>query len=566
MHPQLKEFACSYCFLAIAIDETLSLLSRTPLPSANIKKWGGKCVFADLSQLQLETALHVALASSKAAVAATLRNSFEQPAMAFLKKLLDALKRDRTPYQPALLEFPPLDPVKLHKELKPQGRGAERGRRNEPPETAKAHDEIEHEILAVFEGFRAQAEASLSNNMEVHAGRLAKLSNETLVNSIDHGLQNAIADFRTGVRTDANRLYLLKKNVLEAEHEYQDFRRRNRLNRMAKYPAHWFKNISFVLLFALGDTVANAVFFSQTHPRGWLGAIFESVFISVVNVVVGVLAGYVLARGCHLRTVPLKAGSAVLLVAVLAFLLVGNIFAAHYRDAFASLSPESISAARDLASAEALRRLEASRWVLAGFQSYLMVIVGMVVALFALLEGYRLDDPLPGYGTVARSRQKHLAAYAEEKELLLRGLEERKNEALQEIDYLVQDIRRRDEEYATVLEARRTLIQRYNAFLDQLERMGNQLLETYRAANRSTRSDKAPATFAAPWSPGWAKQEVPRDLSSRDRAETTKKLTQRLADAPKAFLESYTSAVAEYQRIDQIVTTQALEHAAAQGQ
>ena len=91
-----------------------------------------------------------------------------------------------------------------------------------------------------------------------------------------------------------------------------------------------------------------------------------------------------------------------------------------------------------------------------------MVVIGLIVAGTAIFEGYRFDDSFPDFGNVARHREKRVSTYAGEKELLLKGLEERKNEALAAIDYLVDEIRRRDEEFATVLEARRSLVQRYN--------------------------------------------------------------------------------------------------------
>lgn len=475
--------------------------------------------------------------------------------MAFLKRLYDLLKIDRTPYQPALLEFPAVDPIKLANEYQVHDRGVTRGRRNEPPQNIGGHDEDEHRIIGAMEGFRSSAEASLMTSLETYASRLAKLDNAILINTVDHELGNAISDFKTGVRTDANRLYVLKKNVVEAEYEYEEFRRRNKLARTAKYPAHKFKNLSVALLLALIDTIANAYFFSLTHPKGWLGAIFESVFISGMNVVLGTVTGFFLARGCNLRNPFIKSLSALGLILSIVFLLGANIFAAHYRDAFASFTT------RDLVSAEAFRLLLEKRWLLAGFQSYLMVLLGMFVAIFSLYEGYALDDAYPGFGIVARNRVKHVNEYSNLKELLLQGLEERKNSALSEIGYSIQEIKRRDEEFATVLEGRRTLVQRYNAFLSQLERTGNQLLETYRSANRETRKEPAPSTFTKPWNPNWAPYNLPPDSNAANRAVESRNLTDRLSKAPAAFLEAYNEAVSEYERIDAIVTREALQNA-----
>jgi hypothetical protein len=223
-----------------------------------------------------------------------------------------------------------------------------------------------------------------------------------------------------------------------------------------------------------------------------------------------------------------------------------------------------MAAGRDAASAEALRRLTSNLWLLSGFQYYLMVAVGLIVALIAMIEGYRLDDPTPGYGAVARHREKQLAAYAASKQLLLEGLRERKDDALAAIDTLVEEIRRREEEYSAVLEAQRGLVQRFNAYIVQLESGANQLLETYRGANRTSRGTPPPPGFARSWTPGWSGESMPAEPDHAPRQQTAERLLERLGEARRAFLRAYDDAVDEYLRIDQIVSKEELERAGAQ--
>lgn len=481
--------------------------------------------------------------------------------MAFFRRALDSLRTDRTPYQPTLLDFPNVDPIKAKRELKAEERGKARGAENLPPTDQAGLDDIEQEIVTAVEGYKQAAGASLTTNLEVYAGRLAKLDNDTLVDTVDREFENAMSDFKAGVRTDSNNLFILKSNVLEAEHEYQSFKARHGLERMAKYPAHWFQNVAVVLLFALLDTIANAVFFSYTHPRGWAGAIFEAVFISVVNVVLGFFGGYLLLRNCNHPRLFGRVLSAFLFVALLAFLLLANTFAAHYRDAFSALGAEALTATRDAASEFALKTLREKGWSLVGFQSYLMVLIGMIVAGISMFEGFKFDDAFPGFGVSARHRQRHVGNYAAEKEMLLKGLEERKNEALSAIDYLIDEIHRRDQEFATVLESKRGLVQRYNAALGHLKSLGKQLLEAYRTANRKARSTDPPAHFAVTWEPDWTPEAVPTPPPPGERSVTTKQLAQRLGDARRTFLRAYDDAVQEYLRIDQIVTKEALDRA-----
>jgi hypothetical protein len=486
--------------------------------------------------------------------------------MSLFRRLLEKVRVDRHPYQPALTDFPAIDLPKLRREMKLEERGRDNGKANLPPADRQSHDDVELEVVTRFEQFRDQAHDSLAGNLQAYSVRLARLDNAGLADDVERQFDVAMSDFKTGVINDKNRLYVQKRNVLEVEHEYVEFRRSRKLNRVARYPDHWFKNVSVVLLVALIDTVANAFFFSTTHPGGWAGAIFESMFIAIINTVVGFGAGVALVRGLNRPSAAARALCFLLLVATLAALLAFNTFAAHYRDAFAVLKPEDIGRARDVASADALRRLVDGQYRLAGFQSYLMVAVGMLVACIAMFEGYRLDDPLPGFGALARHRQRLLGDYAAEKEMLSAGLTERRDEALADIDAVVEEIRRREEEFAGAVEARRKLIQRYNGVLTELESAANQLIETYRTHNAQNRSAPAPPYFAKPWAPNWAREPVPEDGGARERGESSRRVIDQLKTARRAFLSAYDDAVREYDRIDHIVTREALDHARAQGQ
>lgn len=484
--------------------------------------------------------------------------------MSFFRRLLEKIRVDRHPYQPAVTEFPAIDLPKLRREMKLEERGRENGKNGLPPADRQSPDDAELEVITRFEQFRDQAHDTLSNNLQAYSVRLARLDNAGLADDVERQFDVAMSDFKTGVINDMNRLYVQKRNVLEVEHEYVEFRKSRSLNRVARYPDHRFKNVSIVLLVALVDTIANAFFFSTTHPGGWAGAIFESLFIAVINSLVGFGAGYALVRGLNRPTFGGKAFCGLFLLLTLAALLAFNTFAAHYRDAFAVLKPEDIGRARDIASADALRRLVEGQHRLTGFQSYLMVAVGMLVAGVAMFEGYRLDDPLPGFGALARHRQRVLGDYAGEKELLNSGLTERRDEALADIDAVVEEIRRREEEYAGAVEARRKLIQRYNGVLAELESAANQLVETYRTHNAQARSVPAPAYFAKPWQPNWAREPVPEEGSAKERSEAGKKVIEQLKTARRSFLAAYDEAVQKYDRIDHIVTQEALDRAAAE--
>ena len=195
--------------------------------------------------------------------------------MALFRRLLDKIRIDRHPYQSAVTEFPAIDLPKLRRELRIEERGRDNGKNSLPPIERHTPDNVELEVIARFEQFRDSAHETLGNNLQAYSVRLARLDNSGLADDVERQFDVAMSDFKTGVINDTNRLYVQKRNVLEVEHEYVEFRKNRNLNRVARYPDNRFKNVSVVLLIALADTVANAFFFSATHPAGWAGATIE---------------------------------------------------------------------------------------------------------------------------------------------------------------------------------------------------------------------------------------------------------------------------------------------------
>ncbi|SKA41350.1 hypothetical protein SAMN02745126_06494 [Enhydrobacter aerosaccus] len=447
-----------------------------------------------------------------------------------------------------LMDFSTLDLEKIRTDLAIAKRGSERGSQNEPPSSASSLDEVELDIVDSISSLRNEAFENYHKQTSAYDGRLARLDLRTIVPEIKTMLHDAEADFGAEVTKDTNYVFAKKQEVTEAEEAYKLFRSRNKLEKLPELEKNPALAFAILLSIFVVETIANSGFFSATHPGGLLGAIFEAAAISVINLAVGFLLGIVALRYIRLPSAVWRLSMTLLAITLISLAVVFNFFAAHYRDAFALVSPE----ADDFmlrASRMALANLVSKKYELVGFQSYLMVLVGLLVVTYATYKGMTWVDPYPGYGVVYRRYLLRRHEYLRLVDELVRNLQNRKDQAVAELRESITDIRRRDEEYGVVISERSRLTHRYNAYLDSLERASEALVAGYREANRKARSEPPPKTFEQPWRPGWSKETVLGDTSKEERKAAIEELLTAIASSQTELLEAFNAALKEYERL-----------------
>ena len=114
----------------------------------------------------------------------------------------------------------------------------------------------------------------------------------------------------------------------------------------------------------------------------------------MINLAVGFALGIGPLRYIRLPSIFWKASMAIVVVALIGLAVTFNFFAAHYRDAFSQISPDAENLMRQSSQA-ALHSLITRKHELLGFQSYLMVLVGLIVVSYATYWRYHLARPVP---------------------------------------------------------------------------------------------------------------------------------------------------------------------------
>lgn len=470
--------------------------------------------------------------------------------MSVFQRVRELLGRDRTyttDIKP-LMDFASVDAAKIRADLQVDTKGKERGQRNDPPSDFVGLDQIELEVVGSVETLRNEAYENYSKQMSVYDGRLARVDLRTIVPDVKTMLHDAEADFGAEVRKDTNPVFAKRAELVATESSYESFRRSNGLERLAHPERNPVLASGILLVIFILETFANSGFFSATHPGGLLGAVFEAAGISLINLSVGFILGIVPLRYIRLPSIFWQVSMAIVAAALVALLVVFNFAAAHYRDAFSQISPD----AEDFmlqSSQAALKALMTRKYELLGFQSYLMVLVGLVVVSYATYKGLSWLDPFPGYGALYKRYQARLQEYITLIDALVRNLQDRKDQAISELRESITDIRRRDEEYGTIVSERARLTHRYNGYLDALQRAAEGLLSAYREANRAARKDPPPKTFASVWQSGWTKEIVAGDDGKEERRQASNELLAAIAQSQGRLLEAFNEALGEYDKL-----------------
>lgn len=201
-----------------------------------------------------------------------------------------------------------------------------------------------------------------------------------------------------------------RRNAAARHHDDLDaFRKENDLTRQALYPESKAARIGLVLLgivLIITEGLFNAYFFAQGSESGLLGGFIQAGTLAALNFVVPAVVGRLwIPNVNHVRLFRKLAGYlGIIIVGV--FMLMSALAIAHFRDAMGVAVDDTISIA-----AVALKTIQESPFVLADLSSWMLFFLSLLFGFFGLLEGYKFDDPYPGFGRRHRAAQEAVNHY-----------------------------------------------------------------------------------------------------------------------------------------------------------
>lgn len=414
----------------------------------------------------------------------------------FLVRWMKALRRlfstPREHYRSSSKLFPELDLNAVRVALKPRERGQETGSHNTPRAESPGLDATEKDIVAFFVGEQNRAHDRCLEQLRVFDERVQSVELNVLNSNVAAKVQAAAADLRALATRGRNELFDLQRQVESLARELSDFRYRHRINREPRYPeSHlWHWGVLSILLFL--ETSLNGVMLSRGTAGGLLEGFTQALILAALNLSLGGLIGRVtLPLSVHVQPLIKIVGVLTFVVAVVTSASF-NLLVGHYRDALGGSAPED-------AAGIALQTFVSQPFSLSDVASWMLFALGILFAVTAAVDTFRMDDPYWGFGHLARRNQTVRNDFIAERQHLMNGAIERRDQALEEVHAVMNDIGRAGQRRTDLLQQQLSVVKRFDNYQEYLERVGATLLSEYRNANEAARSTPAPPHFAEEW-------------------------------------------------------------------
>jgi hypothetical protein len=366
----------------------------------------------------------------------------------------------------------------------------------------------------------------------------------------------ARADFAGHLSHGMDLTWKLKNDVSHRSRELESFRRQNELERDAHIPDSQVLPWGVIAVLVVFEALLNGQLLARGIETGILGGVTYALIIAILNVGIGYSAGRYLFRNVnHLRNYRKAVGFASILL-WLGFAFSFNLLVAHYRAALGGSNPgeaERIGFTTFVTTPFAIR--EMSGW--------LLFLLGCSFSLIAAADGWKMDDPYPGYGHLYRRFEHSREDYTTQKQELMLELEDIKDAAIATLDRLSLEVEKGAAQYKNIRSNQNHVIEQFDGYMDYLQKCGNELLSIYRQANISARSSPGPDHFTTEWilnhPAGYKNNSNCAELDIDARIEGT---FEGIRSTRTQILQDYQAALQEFRSIEFLVTEEAKTDAA----
>jgi hypothetical protein len=188
--------------------------------------------------------------------------------------------------------------------------------------------------------------------------------------------------------------------------------------------------------------------------------------------------------------------------------------------------------------------------VLHDVKSWWLAGIGVLFAFISLIDGFKWDDPYPGYGELTRRRESKREDYLDRKHYWLDSVNERREQARAEVGEIRRDMDMMQGEIWQASVGRRNFTASFFAHQSNLEAAGNQLVGVYRDANRRVRRRPAPSYFEQRWQLTRTEISVPSEIDRDLLRKQVEGITASLSDALNKIHETHDQTIGDFDHLD----------------
>ena len=279
----------------------------------------------------------------------------------------------------------------------------------------------------------------------------------------------------------------VENDIISAHRDLQDFRKGNSIIGLPVEPAPISSVVLWYLIALVVESVANSVFLAAGDELGLLGGWISALVISGVNLVLAYWVGHYVVPMSNSRSTPKRNGGYFLIVIWIAFVLLWNLGAGHFRD----FKHQGMENPEILALAE----LKSDALGLDSLFSWALFFVGVAIALVSAYRAYLNVGPYPEYWNKYRSFENACAEYASKFEEASDEIRHIQSATQKKADAMRNDVEDNLSKYELSLASMRVMTHRLHRYQSHLEDVLDDLLEIYRTRNKETRATPAPLHF-----------------------------------------------------------------------
>jgi len=388
-------------------------------------------------------------------------------------------------YKP--IELPVLDDNEIAIEYDVASLAKQAARKNQPASDSLHGDSNEKEFKNKFQTNATQAFQRVEQGLAALSDSLSSssISKElSKVESLELQFDRAVSSDLTPILSDINEA---KKDYERRDDDLQSFRKENKIRREAHYPESHWQTVGILFLALIIESVLNGSMLAAGSDEGLVGGFFLALVISLINIMVGFLNGWMFLRYKNhiskLKAIGGIFGSLVCFSAALLF----NLLIAHYREALVN-NPDD-------AGHVAVESIKSGLFSINDVQSWLLFGLGLIFMILAVYKGYYQDDEYPGYGGLSKRKKRAKEEVYELKDEAVEKLESLNDNYHEQLD---KSCTRASQIHKTIIsnisafERQKSLLRSYR---DHLQDTYLYVIKLYRDVNSSERNDPAPCFF-----------------------------------------------------------------------
>jgi hypothetical protein len=372
----------------------------------------------------------------------------------------------------------------------------ENAKTEHPPTESTGLDNVQTDLKLNAERIAAKIKADALGTINGLAGDLTKHEGNIFSSEFRVGIDAEFSNCKTKIDSimlsARNNLAQLKERSLLTEKYLQIFKREHGIRRAPKDTPSKQVHYLWIFFYAIVEVIANIFFFNVGFSA--FDALTIAVMLAAINLLISVEAGnFWRARN---SPGPDRYFAYIAFLLWVVFVIWFNTATAITRSIMVAGDSATLSGAANLAFFhESWRIFVLSAPNISDLMSVLLWIAGAAVGALAFLEGYRSEDPIPGYTECADAATRAKAEYDIAEQTLRRNIESVIHEAQSRFDSYRESQKNSISQFNAIAGVLSTELQQAILDHEAVSIEFVRLINAYREVNRIRISDP-PAYFA----------------------------------------------------------------------